>query len=73
MASAYAIVSIHAPFCYLLGITSMELLRADGRSIAETTRVILRAMFRNSLMIGTVWDLPSTSAGCHCPGRWSPR
>ena len=52
MASAYAIVSVHAPFCYLLGITSMELLRADGRSLPETATVVARAMFRNSLMIG---------------------
>ncbi len=52
MAPAYAIVSIHAPFCYLLGITSMELLRADGRSLPETAAVVARAMFRNSLMIG---------------------
>ena len=52
MAAAYAIVSIHAPFCYLLGITSMELLRADGRSLPDTAAVVLRAMFRNSLMIG---------------------
>lgn len=52
MASAFAIASIHAPFCYLLGITSMELLRADGRSLPETARVVVRAMFRNSLMIG---------------------
>jgi hypothetical protein len=52
MAAAYAIVSVHAPFCYLLGITSMELLRADGRSLPETATVVARAMFRNSLMIG---------------------
>jgi predicted permease len=52
MEPAYAIVSIHAPFCYLLGITSMELLRADGRSLRETAAVVARAMFRNSLMIG---------------------
>ena len=52
MASAYAIVSVHAPFCYLLGITSIEWLRADGRSIQGTARIVLRAMFRNSLMIG---------------------
>jgi len=52
MATAYAIVSVHAPFCYLVGITSMELLRADGRSLPETGKVVVRAMFRNSLMIG---------------------
>lgn len=52
MSSAYAIVSIHAPFCYLVGITVMELLRADGRSFSETAKVIVTSMFRNSLMIG---------------------
>ena len=52
MATAYAIVSVHAPYCYLLGITSMELLRGDGRSLPQTAKVVVRAMFRNSLMIG---------------------
>jgi malonate transporter len=52
MSPAYAIVSIHAPFCYLLGITVMEILRADGRSFSETAKVVVVSMFRNSLMIG---------------------
>ncbi len=52
MSTVYAIISIHAPFCYLLGITSMEVLRSDGRSWPATTTVIVKAMFRNSLMIG---------------------
>lgn len=52
IAPAYAIVSIHAPFCYLLGITTMEMLRADGRTLPQTAGVVAKAMFRNSLMIG---------------------
>lgn len=52
MSAAYAIVSVHAPFCYFLGITVMELLRADGRSLPETAKVVVVSMFRNSLMIG---------------------
>lgn len=52
LSAAYAIVSIHAPFCYLVGITVMELLRADGRSLPDTARVVVTSMFRNSLMIG---------------------
>lgn len=52
MGVSYAIISVHAPFCYLLGITTIELMRADGRSLAATTRVVAKAMFRNSLMIG---------------------
>lgn len=68
MATAYAIVSVHAPFCYLLGITSMELLRADGRSLPETARVVLRAMFRNSLMIGIAAGFVVNVGGVSLPG-----
>ena len=67
MASAYAIVSIHAPFCYLLGITSMELLRADGRSLPETATVVARAMFRNSLMIGIALGFIVNLSGLSLP------
>jgi len=54
MAPSFALVSVNAPICYLVGITTMELLRADGRSAAETTRTVTNAIFRNSLMIGIV-------------------
>jgi len=47
-----ALVSIHAPFCYLLGITAMELSRADKQALHKTARTILTMMFRNPLMIG---------------------
>lgn len=52
MAPNFALVSVNAPICYLVGITAMEFLRADGRNVAATTRVVLGAMFRNSIMIG---------------------
>lgn len=52
IAPLYALVSVHAPFCYLLGISTMEWLRSDGRGLTETVAVVAKAMFRNSLMIG---------------------
>lgn len=52
MAPNFALVSVNAPICYLIGITAMEYLRADGRSPSETVAVVSRAMFRNSMMIG---------------------
>lgn len=52
LATVYAIISLHAPFCYLLGITTMEVIRSDGRAWREILMVVLRAMFSNSLMIG---------------------
>ncbi len=52
LSPAYAIISLHAPFCYLLGITSIESFRSDGRSFTGTAKVVIKSMFSNSLMIG---------------------
>ncbi|MFP4326786.1 MAG: AEC family transporter [Paracoccaceae bacterium] len=48
----YAIVAIHSPFCYALGITAMEVARARGRAGPALVGRVLRAMFRNALIIG---------------------
>ena len=57
----YAIIAFHAPFCYLLGITTMEITRARGASILVTLRAVLRAITHNALFIGIslgfVWNL----------------
>ena len=50
----FAIVSIHAPFCYFLGITSMELVKSSEKSIRKKSVVVLKAMFRNALVVGIV-------------------
>lgn len=47
-----ALLSVHAPFCYLLGISMMEIVRRDKQSVAQSVRKIIVAMFRNPLMIG---------------------
>jgi len=52
LAPNFAIISIHAPFCYLLGTIAMEFARADGRGLGETVAAVMRSMFRNALMIG---------------------
>ncbi|MEE9453544.1 MAG: AEC family transporter [Paracoccaceae bacterium] len=52
LAGNFAIISIHAPVLYLIGITMMEAARADGRSAPATAIVVLKAMFKNALMIG---------------------
>jgi malonate transporter len=51
LAPNFAIISIHAPFCYLVGITAMEIARADGAGLVATARAIGRTVFRNALMI----------------------
>ena len=47
----FAIVALHSPFCYGLGITVMEITRNRGQSPIIMARAIGRAMFRNALVI----------------------
>lgn len=48
----YAIVALHSPFCYGLGITVMEATRNRGQSGWTMVRATLSAMFRNALIAG---------------------
>lgn len=48
----YAIIALHAPFCYGLGITVMEITRNRSQSVITMVRATLRAMFRNALIAG---------------------
>ncbi len=50
----FAIISIHAPVCYGLGITTMEIVRAraNGQRLGRLHVTVLRAMFRNALILG---------------------
>ena len=47
----YAIIALHAPVCYILGIVTMEIVRAQTCGVA-LIRTVTRAIFRNALMIG---------------------
>lgn len=48
----YAIIAFHAPFGYMLGITAMELARAQGTPIRHLPAKVVRAMFSNALVLG---------------------
>jgi hypothetical protein len=67
MAPSFALVSVNAPICYLVGITTMELLRADGRSFVETSRIVVNAIFRNSMMIGITLGFLVNFSGLSLP------
>jgi predicted permease len=67
LAPYFAIIALHAPFCYLLGITAMEFARADGRGPAATAVATAKAMFRNALMIGVMLGLAANLAGIRVP------
>lgn len=48
----YAIIAIHSPFCYMVGITAMEIARNRGGSVAALPAKVLKAMFNNALIVG---------------------
>lgn len=64
----YAIVAIHSPFCYAIGITVMEVVRARGASPAALPGKVLRAMFRNALVIGIALGFAVNLSGLPVPG-----
>jgi len=68
LAGNYAIIAIHTPFCYLLGITSMEVVRSNGRGALRTVGNISAAMLRNPLVIGMLGGVAVNLSGLYVPG-----
>ncbi len=63
----YAIIALHSPFCYGLGITTMEIMRNRGKNGVALITAVGKAMFSNSLILGIAlgflfnvldWSLP---------------
>jgi malonate transporter and related proteins len=63
----YALIAVHAPFCFLLGIVTMEIVRAEGRGW-RLLPTVLGAMFRNALMIGIGLGFAVNLSGLPLPG-----
>ncbi|MCP5036153.1 MAG: AEC family transporter [Rhodobacteraceae bacterium] len=63
----YAIIAVHAPFCYTIGVTVMELVRAEGKTLVETLASVLRSMARNALVIGIVAGFVVNLSGLTLP------
>ncbi len=64
----YAIIAIHSPFGYALGITAMEIVRNRGQSARALPAKVLRAMFHNGLIIGITLGLIVNVTGLPLPG-----
>ncbi|SDJ16136.1 AEC family transporter [Lutimaribacter saemankumensis] len=64
----YAIVALHSPFCYGIGITAMEIARARGTPARAVPGKVLRAMFRNALVIGILLGFAVNLGNIPVPG-----
>jgi malonate transporter len=68
LAPNFAIISIHAAYCYLLGITTMEIVKSGGGGAGAMIGKVLRAIFSNALMIGIALGFFVNLSGISVPG-----
>ncbi len=64
----FAIVALHAPFCYGLGVTVMEVVKNKGGGALRTLGNVARSMARNALVIGIVLGFVVNITGIMVPG-----
>ncbi len=64
----YAIVALHAPFCYLLGIGVMEMVKGRGGGVGATLLRIGTSLASNALVIGITLGLIVNLTGLPLPG-----
>ncbi len=68
LAPNYAIIALHAPLCYMIGIVAMEGVRARGAGLGKTALRVLRGMAGNPLVIGIGLGAGLNLSGLALPG-----
>jgi predicted permease len=68
LAPNYAIIALHSPICYLIGITSMEAVRARGAGMGVTLLRVLKGIASNALVIGIALGAAVNLSGLPLPG-----
>ncbi|MBB95505.1 MAG: malonate transporter [Rhodobacteraceae bacterium] len=63
----FAIIAFHAPFCYAIGITAMEVVRNRGKPGPAFFRAILSAMFKNALIVAILLGFAVNISGLTLP------
>ncbi len=63
----YAIIALHSPFCYGVGITAMEIVRARGQAGRGFAARVLKAMFSNMLILGILLGFAVNLSGLPLP------
>lgn len=64
----YAIIAVHSPVCYMIGITAMEAVRARGAGLAVTLARAARGVVGNALVIGIMLGAAVNLTGLPLPG-----
>jgi len=64
----YAIIALHSPFCYGIGISAMEIVRARGRAAGAVIGQVVRAIVSNALILGIAAGFVVNLSGVDLPG-----
>jgi malonate transporter and related proteins len=67
VAGNYAISALHAPICYIIGITSMEILRGHAGGGRLVIGKIMRGLGTNPVVIGVVLGFAANLSGLRLP------
>ena len=68
LAANFAIIALHSPICFLIGITAMEAVRAKGQGIGATLGRVALGMASNPLVIGISLGAVANLTGLPLPG-----
>lgn len=63
----YAIIALHAPFCYFVGVLTMEGVRARGAGLGRTALKVVRSLAANPLIVGILAGALVNLGGLHLP------
>jgi predicted permease len=68
LAANFAIIAVHSPFCYGVGITVMEVVKARGVAGPKVVFKVFKAMFSNTLIMGVAAGFVVNLTGMALPG-----
>jgi predicted permease len=68
LAGNFAIIAFHAPLCYLLGVSAMEIARSETAKTRDRVVRVLNAMFRNPFVIAIALGLVANISELPLPG-----
>ncbi len=63
----FVIIAVHSPFCYMVGITAMEIAKSTGSPVLSIPGKVLRAMASNALIVGIALGLMVNLSGLPLP------
>lgn len=68
LAANFAIIAFHAPLCYMLGVTAMEIARNQSKGLKDRAQRVIKAMFHNPFVIAIFLGLFVNLTNLQLPG-----